>query len=80
MAEFFHPSGFGVRCQHLIYEMCKCAGIHDLAARVTRSRNNMNTIKATFKALVTQRVPDEIARGLGRKLVDVRKVYYGGNV
>lgn len=72
--------GFGIRCQHLIYEMCKCAGIHDLAARVTRSRNPMNTIKATFQALVNQRVPDEMARGLGRKLVDVRKVYYGGNV
>lgn len=40
----------------------------------------MNTIKATFKALLSQKIPDEIARGLGKKLVDVRKVYYGGNV
>ena len=60
--------------------MCRCAGITDMAARVTRSRNPMNTIKATFKALLSQRLPDEVARGLGRKLVDVRKVYYGGNV
>ena len=40
----------------------------------------MNTVKATFQALVSQRIPDEVARGLGKKLVDVRKVYYGGNV
>ncbi|KAK3172333.1 hypothetical protein OEA41_005654 [Lepraria neglecta] len=74
------PPGFGIRCQAYIFEMCRCAGISDLAARVTRSRNPMNTIKATFQALLTQRIPDEIARGLGKKLVDVRKVYYGGNV
>ncbi|KAL8731193.1 MAG: hypothetical protein Q9166_003600 [cf. Caloplaca sp. 2 TL-2023] len=74
------PPGFGVRCQSLIFEMCRCAGIQDMAARVTRSRNHMNTVKATLKALLSQRLPEEIARGRGRKLVDVRKVYYGGNV
>ena len=73
-------SGFGIRCQDKIFEMCRCAGISDLAARVTRSRNPMNTIKATFQALLSQKIPDEVARGLGKKLVDVRKVYYGGNV
>lgn len=74
------PLGFGLRCQHLIFEMCRAAGIHDLAARVPRSRNKMNTVKAAYKALLTQRIPDEIARGRGKKLVDVRKVYYGGRV
>lgn len=73
-------AGFGVRCQSLIFEMCRCAGILDMAARVTRSRNHMNTVKATLKALLSQRLPEEIARARGRKLVDVRKVYYGGNV
>ena len=72
--------GFGLRCQHHIYEICKCAGIGDLAARVYRSRNPMNTVKATVEALMSQRIPEEVARGRGRKLVDVRKVYYGGNV
>ena len=47
---------------------------------MTRSRNPMNTIKATFKALLSQKMPDEVARGLGKKLVDVRKVYYDGNL
>ena len=60
--------------------MCRCAGIYDLGARVTRSRNHMNTIKATFKALLSQKMPEEVAKGLGKKLVDVRKVYYDGNV
>jgi small subunit ribosomal protein S5 len=59
--------------------MARCAGIQDLAARVPRGRNKMNTIKATYEALLSQRLPDEIARGRGKKLVDVRKVYYGGD-
>ena len=49
--------GFGVRCQPYIFEMCRCAGISDLAARVTRSRNPMNVAKATFQALKSQRLP-----------------------
>ena len=40
----------------------------------------MNTVKATMQALLSQRIPDEIARARGKKLVDVRKVYYAGNV
>lgn len=74
------PPGFGVRCQYLIFEMARAAGIHDLAARVPRSRNKMNTVKATYSALMKQRIPDEVARGRGKKLVDVRKVYYAGLV
>ncbi|KAL8871088.1 MAG: hypothetical protein Q9174_003007 [Haloplaca sp. 1 TL-2023] len=74
------PPGFGLRCQSLIFEICRCAGLSDMAARVTRSRNHMNTVKATLQALLSQRLPEEIARARGRKLVDVRKVYYGGNI
>ncbi|MCJ1438530.1 28S ribosomal protein S5, mitochondrial [Xylographa pallens] len=74
------PPGFGIRCQHLIYEICKCAGISDLGARVTRARNPMNTVKATMQALLSQRLPEEVARARGKKLVDVRKVYYAGLV
>ncbi|RDL37210.1 Ribosomal protein S5 2-like protein [Venustampulla echinocandica] len=74
------PPGFGLRCQHLIFEMARAAGIQDLSAKVPRSRNKMNTVKATYQALMKQRIPDEVARGMGKKLVDVRKVYYGGRV
>lgn len=59
--------------------MCRAAGIHDLAARVGRSRNPMNTVKAAYEALMSQRNPEEIARARGKKLVDVRKVYYSGH-
>ena len=38
----------------------------------------MNTIKATFEAMMSQRLPEEEAKARGRKLVDVRKVYYSG--
>ncbi|PWY95816.1 37S ribosomal protein S5 [Aspergillus sclerotioniger CBS 115572] len=72
------PPGFGLRCQHLIFELCRAAGIQDLAARVNRSRNPMNTVKAAYDALMSQRDPEEIARARGKKIVDVRGVYYSG--
>ncbi|KAL4938303.1 hypothetical protein BDV06DRAFT_201124 [Aspergillus oleicola] len=72
------PPGFGLRCQSLIYEMARAAGINDLAARVPGARNKMNVVKATYKALMSQRDPEEIARARGKKMVDVRKVYYSG--
>jgi small subunit ribosomal protein S5 len=75
-----HHLGFGLRCQQYIWEICKCAGIADLAARVTRSRNPMNTVKATVEALLSQKDPEEIASARGKKMVDVRKVYYAGLV
>lgn len=40
----------------------------------------MNTVKATVAALQKQVLPEEIALSRGRKLVDVRKVYYGRTV
>ncbi|CAK4031409.1 37S ribosomal S5, mitochondrial [Lecanosticta acicola] len=74
------PPGFGNRCQHLIFEMARAAGITDIAARTPRSRNKMNVVKAAFEALMNQRLPEDIARARGRKMVDVRGVYYGGLV
>lgn len=74
------PPGFGNRCQHLIFEMARAAGLSDLSARCDRSRNKMNVVKATYQALMSQRLPDDIARARGRKMVDVRKVYYEGSV
>ncbi|QIW99135.1 hypothetical protein AMS68_004653 [Peltaster fructicola] len=74
------PPGFGNRCQHLIFEMARAAGIHDLAARTPRSRNKMNVVKAAYQALLSQRHPEDIAKSRGRKMIDVRKVYYGGSV
>lgn len=74
------PPGFGLRVPHRIFEMCRAAGIQDIAARIPRSRSPMNTVKAAYEALLDQPDPEEIAIGRGKKLVDVRKVYYGGAV
>jgi small subunit ribosomal protein S5 len=60
--------------------MARAAGIHDLAAKMPRGRNPMNSVKACYDALMNQKNPEEIAVGRGKKLVDVRKVYYGGAV
>ena len=38
----------------------------------------MNTVKAAYEALMNQRNPEDIARARGKKMVDVRKVYYSG--
>lgn len=40
----------------------------------------MNVVKAAFEALQSQRLPEDVARARGRKMVDVRKVYYQGQV
>ena len=40
----------------------------------------MNTIKGTIQALLGQKHPEDIARARGKKMVDVRKVYYAGRV
>lgn len=73
-------TGFGLRVPERIFEMCRMAGIKDLACKIPRSRNPMNTIMAAYQALVNQPNPEEIAVGRGKKLVDVRRVYYGGAV
>ncbi|CAZ79192.1 unnamed protein product [Tuber melanosporum] len=77
---FSRPPGFGLRTSQYIFEIAKCLGLSDLSAKVSRSRNPMNVCKATIQALRSQKLPETIARGRGKKLVDVRKVYYNGAV
>lgn len=74
------PPGYGLRCSSHIHEMMRCAGITDLASKVTRGRNPMNVCKAVWEAIKAQKDPEDVARGRGKKMVDVRKVYYAGLV
>ncbi|RYO78563.1 hypothetical protein DL766_007494 [Monosporascus sp. MC13-8B] len=74
------PPGFGLRASHRLFEIFRAVGIHDIAAKMPRGRNPMNSVKACVQALHSQKDPNELAVGRGKKLVDVRKVYYGGNV
>ncbi|KAJ1736258.1 28S ribosomal protein S5, mitochondrial [Coemansia biformis] len=70
--------GFGCRVSPIIHEICECIGVHDLAGKIHGSRNPMNVIKAVFEALQTQRVPTDLARARGLRLIDVNHKYYGG--
>ncbi|TGZ84147.1 hypothetical protein EX30DRAFT_315949 [Ascodesmis nigricans] len=80
MKIFTRPPGFGVRCSPLIFDLCRLSGIKDLNVRVTRSRNPMNVIKTFCMALQKQTLPEQIARARGIKFVDVRKVYFNGQI
>ncbi|CDH09044.1 related to 37S ribosomal protein S5,mitochondrial [Zygosaccharomyces bailii ISA1307] len=69
--------GFGLRVNHVIFEICECAGIKDLSGKVYKSRNEMNIAKGTLEAFTNaQRTLDEIALGRGKRIADVRNVYY----
>ncbi|RDA84034.1 hypothetical protein CP532_6507 [Ophiocordyceps camponoti-leonardi (nom. inval.)] len=70
---FTKPPGWGLRCPHRIFEMCRASGLHDIAAKMPRSKNPMNSVKATYHALMNQPDPERMAIGRGKKMVDVRK-------
>ncbi|KAI1102299.1 ribosomal protein S5, C-terminal domain-containing protein [Jackrogersella minutella] len=74
------PPGFGLRASHRLFEIFRAVGIRDIAAKMPRGRNPMNSVKACVEALQSQKNPEELALGRGKKFVDVRKVYYGGSV
>ncbi|KAJ2718370.1 28S ribosomal protein S5, mitochondrial [Coemansia sp. Benny D115] len=69
--------GFGCRVAPMIHEVCECVGIADLAGKIHGSRNPMNVIKAFFEALKTQRIPSDLAKARGLRLLDVHHIYYG---
>ncbi|KAJ1510312.1 28S ribosomal protein S5, mitochondrial [Coelomomyces lativittatus] len=71
------PPGFGIRTNPHIHELCKCAGIRDISAKVRGSTNPINVIKATMLALNQQKRMDDIARARGLKIWDVKKVAFG---
>ena len=75
-----YSPGFGLRASHRFFEIFRAVGIQDIAAKMPRARNPMNSVKACVEALTSQKDPEELAIGRGKKFVDVRKVYYGGNV
>ncbi|KAK8443058.1 28S ribosomal protein S5, mitochondrial [Candidozyma auris] len=70
------PAGFGLRINPVLFEVCEAAGIKDLRGKITKSRNRMNTVKGFFEALTKERPIEELAAGRGKKIVDLRKVYY----
>ncbi|EPX70654.1 ribosomal protein subunit S5 [Schizosaccharomyces octosporus yFS286] len=73
------PAGFGLRCNAILFEICRCAGIKDLSGDVMGSKNGMNVVKAVFEALHEQTLPEDIALQRGHKIVDVQREYYKGS-
>ena len=73
------PSGSGLRCNPMIFELAQCAGIKDLSAKVYRSRNRMNVVKCTMQAFLSQKSTEQVERERGKKLVSLRQAYYSGN-
>lgn len=70
------PAGFGLRVNHLVYEICQCAGIKDLGGKVYQLRNKMNLCKGVVEALASQKLLEELAVARGKKVVDLRKAFY----
>ncbi|GMM51797.1 mitochondrial 37S ribosomal protein [Starmerella bacillaris] len=68
--------GSGLRVNHIIYEICKIAGIKDLVGNVFGSRNKMNVAKTAIQALSSgQAVIEDIAASRGKQIVDVTSTY-----
>lgn len=68
--------GSGLRVNHIVYEVCKLAGIRDLVGNVFGSRNPMNVAKAAIQALSEkQAVIGDIASSRGKRIVDVTSTY-----
>jgi small subunit ribosomal protein S5 len=72
------PPGFGIRANYYVHEICRCAGITDVGAKVRGSMNGMNIVKATFQALQQQKLPSTIAKQRGVHVIDVRERYFHG--
>lgn len=60
-----------------IQEVCRCVGISDIAAKVNGSTNTMNVVKGFFEALKQQKKPEDLARGRGKKIIDIQQAYFG---
>lgn len=70
------PIGFGLRVNPNIFEICQAAGIKDLRGKIYKSRNPLLVCQGFVEALTQQRSIEDLAAGRGKKIIDLRKVYY----
>lgn len=70
------PVGFGLRVNPNIFEICQAAGIKDLRGKIYKLRNPVLVCQGFVEALTKQRRIEDLAAGRGKKIVDLRKVYY----
>lgn len=70
------PIGFGLRCNHIAFEICQAAGIKDIRGKIFESRNPFMVAKGFVEALTKQKTIQELSLNRGKKIVELRKVYY----
>ena len=70
---FMQPasSGTGVIAGGGMRAVLECAGVRNVLAKSYGSRNPINVVRATVKALAAVRSPDDIAAKRGKRLEDI---------
>jgi len=68
--------GFGICANYFVHEVCRCAGITDIGAKVRGSMNGINIVKAVIEALRAQKLPETIAKQRGMHVIDIRERYF----
>jgi len=70
---FMQPasSGTGVIAGGGMRAVLECAGVRNVLAKSYGSRNPINVVRATVKALANVRSPEEIAAKRGKRLEDI---------
>ncbi len=70
---FMQPAsdGTGVIAGGGMRAVLECAGVRNVLAKSYGSRNPINVVRATVKALASVRSPDEIAAKRGKSLSDI---------
>jgi small subunit ribosomal protein S5 len=64
-------SGTGVIAGGGMRAVLECAGVRNVLAKSYGSRNPVNVVRATVKALANVRSPDDIAAKRGKSLEDI---------
>jgi small subunit ribosomal protein S5 len=64
-------SGTGVIASGGMRAVLECAGVRNVLAKSYGSRNPVNVVRATVKALANVRSPDDIAAKRGKSLEDI---------
>jgi small subunit ribosomal protein S5 len=70
---FMQPAstGTGVIAGGGMRAVLECAGVRNVLAKSYGSRNPVNVVRATIKALAAIRSPDDIAAKRGKRLEDI---------
>ncbi|HUO81671.1 MAG TPA: 30S ribosomal protein S5 [Gammaproteobacteria bacterium] len=63
--------GTGVIAGGAMRAVFECAGVHNVLAKSYGSRNPINVVRATIKALMQMRSPEEIAAKRGKKVAEL---------